>query len=171
MKILVLSDSHGRPDRIREALERQTPPPDMLIFLGDGILDLCRCETGDVPVLEVRGNCDVMSIFDSQDIPEERIVNLGGVCIMIMHGHTYSVKYGTETASAHAAQCGADILLYGHTHRRHEKYILAGDRVGDLTLKKPLRLFNPGAAGGYGASSFGLIEIIDGNILFGWGEL
>lgn len=170
MKILVLSDSHGRPDRIREALSRQNPPPDVLIFLGDGLSDLRRCDTGSIPVLKVRGNCDVFTIFDSSPAPEERLDDLGGFSVMMMHGHTYAAKSGIEKAASYAAERGADILLYGHTHRRREEYIPEGGRLGNLILKKPLRLFNPGAAGGYTEASFGVIEIRGGNILFGWGE-
>ncbi len=171
MKILVLSDSHGRPDRIRAALARQVPPPDELIFLGDGLADLRRCDTGDVPVLEVRGNCDAFSIFDTSPSPEERIVTFCGLCIMMMHGHVWSAKSGIEEAAAHAAQKGADILLYGHTHRRYEGYIPTGETVGGVELKKPLRIFNPGAAGGYGEGSFGVVEVRGKDIVFGWGEL
>ncbi len=167
MRILVLSDTHGRPDRIRAALSRQTPPPDMLVFLGDGLADLRRCDTGDVPVLSVRGNCDVFGFFDA---PEEKLVDCGGVGIMIMHGHVYRVKAGTELAARHAATLCADILLFGHTHKKHEEYIPAGTRLGEIETKKPLWLFNPGSAGGYSGASFGIIEIRRGEILFSFGE-
>ncbi|MGI6754262.1 MAG: YfcE family phosphodiesterase [Eubacteriales bacterium] len=167
MRILVLSDTHGRPDRIRAALCRRTPPPDILLFLGDGLADLSRCDTADVPVLSVRGNCDVFSFFDA---PEERFVSLGGAGIMMMHGHVYRVKSGTGPAVRHAAEAGADILLFGHTHKKYEEFIPAGARLGDVVTKKPLRLFNPGSAGGYSDASFGIIEIRRGEILLSWGE-
>jgi predicted phosphodiesterase len=141
------------------------------MFLGDGLSDLFRCDTGEVPVYEVRGNCDVLSIFDLSPAPEERIIILGGVCIMMMHGHAWSAKSGIEKAAAHAAEKGADILLFGHTHRRYEEYFAAGETVGGTELKKPLRIFNPGAAGGSGEASFGVIEIRGGDMVFGWGEL
>ena len=35
MTLLILSDSHGRPDRIEEALRRVKP--DGLLFAGDGL--------------------------------------------------------------------------------------------------------------------------------------
>lgn len=162
-----MSDTHGRPDRIKAALSRQISPPDMLLFLGDGLWNLSRCDTGDVPVLAVRGNCDIFSFFDA---PEERLVNLGDAGIMMMHGHAYHVKSGIESAARHAAEAGADILLFGHTHKKHQEYIPAGTRLGDMETKKPLWLFNPGSAGGYRDASFGIIEIRRGEILLSWGE-
>lgn len=43
MNILLLSDSHGHPDRIREAAERTRP--DCILFAGDGLRDLAGAHT------------------------------------------------------------------------------------------------------------------------------
>ena len=50
MNILVISDSHGRRERIEEAVERQIKKPDAIIFLGDGLRDITRAEIGDIPI-------------------------------------------------------------------------------------------------------------------------
>ena len=42
MTLLVLSDSHGRPDLIEEAIRRVRP--DGILFAGDGLRDLTRVE-------------------------------------------------------------------------------------------------------------------------------
>ena len=53
MNILLLSDSHGHPDRIREAAERTRP--DCILFAGDGLRDLAGAHIApDVPVYAVR---------------------------------------------------------------------------------------------------------------------
>ena len=36
----------------------------------------------------------------------------------MMHGHTRRVKSGPMAAIYAARECGADILLFGHTHQR-----------------------------------------------------
>ena len=156
MRILVLSDTPRPPGQNKGG----TLPPDTAArytaLSRRRLADLSRCDTADVPVLSVRGNCDVFSFFDA---PEERFVSLGGAGIMMMHGHVYRVKSGTGPAVRHAAEAGADILLFGHTHKKYEEFIPAGARLGDVVTKKPLRLFNPGSAGGYSDASFGIIEI------------
>ena len=56
--LLILSDSHGRPDRIDEALRRVKP--DGLLFAGDGLRDLTYREI-PCPFWAVAGNCDWIS--------------------------------------------------------------------------------------------------------------
>ena len=47
----------------------------------------------------------------------ERLIELGGVRILMMHGHTRGVKSSAMNACYAARECGAQILLFGHTHR------------------------------------------------------
>ena len=111
MKILVASDSHGRPDALRRAIEREDLHA--VLFLGDGISDAekMREEYPDLTIITVPGNCD----WGSVDEPE-RLIELGGVRILMMHGHTRGVKYDGTRAYYAAKETGADVLLYGHTH-------------------------------------------------------
>lgn len=169
MNLLVLSDTHGRPDRIRDALKRQPTPPDALIFLGDGLSDLARCDTGNIPVYAVRGNCDALTIFDDPPTPEERLIDLYGIKIFLTHGHRFLVKQGLSAAAAYAARLGADLLLYGHTHIALEENIPTGTLVGGFVTEKPLILFNPGSAAGY-RGSFGSIAVRGHNIVCSIGE-
>ena len=167
MNILILSDTHGRADRIREVLGRQIAPPDYILHLGDGIADIERCDTGDATVLCVRGNCDTVN----DGTPDERILTVGGIKIMMMHGHRFGVKSSLEYAVEHAAEAGADILLHGHTHVAHETQYPVGNSVGTHRLEKPLTVFNPGSAGGLFSASFGTLTVKDGKYLFGRGML
>ena len=64
MRILVLSDSHGMPSRILDAVEAH-PEAEALIFLGDGERDLDTVESyyHSLPnVIKVAGNCDFSSV-------------------------------------------------------------------------------------------------------------
>ena len=42
MTYLILSDSHGRPDLVQEAIDRTKP--DGILFCGDGLRDLTYAE-------------------------------------------------------------------------------------------------------------------------------
>ena len=112
MKLLVVSDSHGAVDAMRLAAAREKP--DRVLFLGDCLVDAAALEKseGNLRIETVPGNCD----WGSLDQPE-RLVELGGVRILMMHGHTRNVKYDGTRAYYAAKEMGADVLLYGHTHR------------------------------------------------------
>ena len=110
--MLVTSDSHGRAGALRRAIEREKPH--LMLFLGDGVYDAekMRQEYPNLPIYTVPGNCD----WGSLDEPEQ-LMELDGVRILMMHGHTRGVKYGGMNAYYAAREMGADVLLYGHTHR------------------------------------------------------
>ena len=67
-------------------------------------------------VYAVRGNCDYFG-GSAQRYESEAVVELGGARILMMHGHTRGVKSSAMNASYAARECGAQILLFGHTHR------------------------------------------------------
>lgn len=166
MKIIVISDTHGRRDRVAEVLSRHARY-DALLFLGDGLRDLDTSELCGLAA--VRGNCDLFSA----DALTERVLTLDGVKILMTHGHTYSVKSGTERLAAHAASLGADVALFGHTHIATEKYISDGTELCGTRLEKPLYLFNPGSLGEPRGAlpSFGVIEIRRGKVLLSHGYI
>ena len=112
MKLLVLSDSHGAVDAMRLAVEREQP--DAVLFLGDCLRDaeLLWKSYVNLRLETVPGNCD----WGCLDEPE-KLVEFGGVRILMLHGHTRNVKYDGTRAYYAAKEMGADVLLYGHTHR------------------------------------------------------
>ena len=67
-------------------------------------------------VYAVRGNCDYFG-GSAQRYESEAVVELGGARILMMHGHTRGVKSSAMNACYAARECGAQILLFGHTHR------------------------------------------------------
>lgn len=100
-----------------------------------------------IPLLGVPGNCD----YGSADQPE-RLTELGGVRILMMHGHTRHVKSGPMAAMYAARECGADILLFGHTHQP------LVDRSGDFWV------MNPGCIGPSPRRTYGVITLEDGRV-------
>ena len=113
MKVLIVSDTHGREQNLAEALE-QTGPIDQLIHLGDveGGAEHIRELAGDAPVAIIAGNNDFFC-----DLPNERIFTLGGHRIFMTHGHGYFVHSGTLYLKREARKKGADIVMFGHTHK------------------------------------------------------
>ncbi len=164
MNILLLSDSHGHPDCIREAAE--LTHPDCILFAGDGLRDLSDAGIpSNTPVYAVRGNCDALWDPLTVQYPEEQMLVLGGVRILLMHGHRAGVKSGPERAAAHAAALGADVLVFGHTHEVYESFFSPQAGAG-----APLLVCNPGSVGKY-PHSFGTLTLRGGHALFGSGTL
>ena len=89
--------------------------PQVILHLGDCVPGRSAAggAVSDIPLLGVPGSCD----YGGLDQPEQ-LTELGGVRILMMHGHTRHVKSGPMAAMCTAArECGADILLFGHTHQ------------------------------------------------------
>ena len=172
MTFLILSDSHGRSDRIDEAVRRVRP--DGILFAGDGLRDLANAEP-PCPLWAVAGNCDWLtsplvlngSLVEPED---EELVTVESVRILLMHGHRYGVKGGLGQAIARAVQREADALVFGHTHIPVELHLRPDDDRADFSVIKPLTVFNPGSLGDRNAS-FGTLTVRDGQLLFGHGEL
>ncbi len=111
MKVLIVSDSHGRNTYLEQAIEK-TAPFDMLIHLGD--------LEGSQHFLEEKVSCPIEMIAGNNDffvdLEREKIIKIGRYCVLLTHGHRYQVYYGTEIIKDWARQNGADIVMFGHTH-------------------------------------------------------
>lgn len=150
-KFLIFSDTHGSTALMELALERN---PDIkgIFFLGDGIKDLNKIAevyTG-LEYYFVKGNCDFAEYFD----PEVDEVLVCGKRVMLTHGHLYNVKHGTEALELAAQSRRADIVLYGHTHEREERYIDNTELGGGK-----LYIFNPGSASSLYSGSYGIMTL------------
>ncbi|MBQ9086356.1 MAG: YfcE family phosphodiesterase [Clostridia bacterium] len=173
MTLLVLSDTHGRRDRVLEVIALH-PEAYAVLFLGDGIRDLPEelFALGRPMLAAVRGNCDM--VWGSEpSLGEELLLSFGSYRFLLMHGHRYGVKSGTGRAVAYAAARGADVLLYGHTHVAEERYLPEGTDLGGKGSERPMWVFNPGSLGApaEGHPSYGLIQIQNGQLLFSHGSL
>lgn len=158
MQILVFSDSHGNTARMKEIAARSRA--EVILFLGDGLRDfetLADAVPQGTMLLAVRGNCDGIS----DGVPAERILTLEGIRILMLHGHTRSVKHGTEALVSYARAQEIDLVLYGHTHTPDDRRLFC-DEGG-----KPLYILNPGSIGGgyFGSATFGTVEIRHGQML------
>ena len=167
MELLILSDTHGKRNRVREVLERTNP--DAVLFLGDGLRDVENAGLS-CPLYAVRGNCDWTTFADA---PEERLEIFGGVRVFLTHGHRYGVKSGPGAALAAAARQNADVLLYGHVHDPHEEWLQKGTETAAGPLSKPLLVACPGSLGEprRGAPSFATLTVRNGVPLIGFGTL
>lgn len=148
IELLIVSDSHGSKDGLRKVLAAH-PKADFLLFLGDGLTDLAAVrQTSPCPmVYEVRGNCD----FD-KSVPADRLITLGGLLVFLTHGDGYQVKLTTQPLRRAAAQRGADLVLFGHTHSPYYAYT------------DGIYLFNPGSISSprVGRPTYGLLTIEEG---------
>lgn len=111
MKVLIVSDSHGRNLHMDHVMEKENDI-DLMIHLGDleGAEDYLE-DIAPYPVYMVAGNNDYFSQID-----REKIVDIGPYKAFITHGNRYDVYSGTETIKEAGKELGADIVMFGHTH-------------------------------------------------------
>lgn len=115
MRLLVLSDSHGREERVNQLLQREKF--DYLFFLGDGLKDLGTMLYHPHTVA-VRGNCDFFNRMD-----DTTNVEVAGVKFLLTHGDRFHVKSTLKPLIDEAQYRGVDVVLYGHTHRFNDEII------------------------------------------------
>lgn len=112
MRVLVVSDTHGREENLQRVLTK-IGMPDCLIHLGDSeggeerIREMITC-----PLHIVAGNCDFFS-----RLPSTKLIELAGSRILLTHGHYYYVSVGTRDLVEEARTNGCNIAMFGHTHR------------------------------------------------------
>lgn len=152
MKILVMSDSHGRRDLVKKCI-RQNSQSEVIIHLGDYVSDFddLQFTFPDRMFINVKGNGDFY-----RDVPLVQTVTFEGVRIFLTHGHLHGVKYSLNALTAAALKENAQICLYGHTHESYNKY------------HDGLYVMNPGSLAyprGSSYASYGLIEICPQGIM------
>lgn len=163
MRILVVSDSHGKNENVKRAVTqtmKKYGSIDAMLHMGDVEDDVEELQSMiKGPVYIVAGNND-----GGLGLPQQLNINLGGIEIMMTHGHRYGVDYDLHRLELLAAQYGADIVMYGHTH-----YPFL-DRSDDLTILNPGSLTYPRQEGRI--PTFMVMEIDeDGNAEYHWQEL
>lgn len=128
MKILIVSDTHGRDENLEKAVYREEPF-DYLIHCGDVEGREIFIEAlVDCPCCIVSGNNDFFS-----DLPREEIIDLAGKKILVTHGHTYGVSGGTDGIVEAARARGCEAVLFGHTH------------YPEIKMQEGILVINPGS--------------------------
>lgn len=147
MKLLILSDSHGSVENMRKVVQIENP--DVLFFLGDGQRDITSVMANfpDLPCHVVAGNCD----YDSE-YPEEAIVTVDGLRVLMTHGHKYGVKSGFDRLFRRGYMKRCKLLLCGHTHES-----VIREKLG-------MTLINPGSIGYYFEPSYAVVHVEQGVI-------
>jgi putative phosphoesterase len=111
MKVLIVSDTHGRNQYLIDTINR-VGPIDLLIHLGDFengedyIKSMITC-----PVEFVAGNNDFFN-----GLPKDKLIQIGKYKVLLTHGHRYGVNFSTEAIIETAKKQKADIVMFGHTH-------------------------------------------------------
>ena len=111
MRILIISDTHGKEANLGSVLVREGSF-DRAFHLGDvensgwDLQERLKC-----PLDIVAGNCDYPGLF-----PGTRIVEIGACRFFLTHGHAYHVNWGLRELRTAALRQGCNLALYGHTH-------------------------------------------------------
>lgn len=149
MRLIVISDTHGNLRAIENVFLRNSDA-DWFIHLGDGEreLDDFLLENPQYTskVIHVAGNCDFGSLSSGF-----QILPVIDHKIFITHGHLFAVKNSLEIIKKTAIENGCDIILYGHTHVRYNKF------------EEGLYILNPGSASvphDNTSPSFGTVNIL-----------
>ena len=107
MKILVVSDTHGRDRELETAVEREAPF-DKLIHCGDVEGREIFIEAlADCPCCIVAGNNDFFC-----DLPREQEITIGGKKALVTHGHYYGVSIDLSGIADEARSRGCEIAFF-----------------------------------------------------------
>lgn len=111
MKVLIVSDTHGRDSGIEEAVEKEAPF-DMLVHCGDVEGREFFIEAlADVPCCMVYGNNDFYT-----NLPREAIIEIAGKRCLVTHGHYYGISCGFEHLISAAKSQSCEMVMFGHIH-------------------------------------------------------
>ncbi|MEG0823881.1 MAG: metallophosphoesterase family protein [Erysipelotrichaceae bacterium] len=144
MKILLMSDSHGKSGVVSSLLDEYSSY-DYKIHCGDVEDD--NVKFNDVVI--VRGNNDYANY------PNSECLEICGYRILVIHSHQFYGYLPIGRIAAYAKENGYDVVFYGHTHVSNDETI------------EGIRLINPGSlwrSRDGKAPSYALVEIETNNI-------
>ena len=122
-KVLIVSDSHGLTNELEMLRERHMNEVDLMIHCGDS--EMMPDDEVMNGYLTVKGNCDFGSY------PLETTTEIAGRKFFVTHGHKYSVKSSLMNLQYKAAEVGADIACFGHSH------VLGAEVIGETLFLNP----------------------------------
>lgn len=155
VKIGVISDSHGNLTNLQDAVgELNQLGVDAIFHLGDYVRDSKKIHVWfNRTIYSIKGNCDQGSL-DGLNYAK---ISFENKIVYATHGHLFNVKSDLDALYYEGSQKKADVILFGHTHRRL------------LKKKNGILLMNPGSlmGGRYSEDpSYGVITI-DNNDMSG----
>lgn len=128
MKVLIVSDTHGRDKYLLQTLQKVSPI-DLMIHLGDF--------GGTEEYIKSIANCSVEMISGNNDLfkeyPKEKVIMIGNFTVFLTHGHRYGIYYNISQIKEAAKVRQANIVMFGHTH------------VPMIDLKGGIWAINPGS--------------------------
>jgi uncharacterized protein len=114
IRIAVVSDTHGDFRNVGKA-RAQLGRLDWLLHAGDHLADAGRVAASlgvdRSNVRAVVGNCDYPT-----NQPLQTILTVGGIKILMTHGHTHGVKDDLQRVFVLGQAVQARIVIFGHTH-------------------------------------------------------
>ncbi|MDO5491580.1 MAG: metallophosphoesterase [Bacillota bacterium] len=131
MKILLIGDTHGKLNRVRDIWPKLTNI-DLIAHTGDHYSDAQKlAKELAVPVIAVGGNCDGSG-------PDRQIIETEYGRILLTHGHREGVKYDLNILRYRAMEEDCRAVFYGHTH---QSSVIEADGMhfvnpGSLTLPR-----------------------------------
>lgn len=146
-RILIISDSHGKNDNIKKAIEK-AGRFDLMIHLGDVGHDYLQVERmAGVPTYMVAGNNDYGGFLRDMSV-----IYLGSHRVLLTHGHRQNVHFGVDRLRYLALENECDIAMYGHTH-------VPFLEEGDVTIINPGSISLPRQIGH--KKTFAIMELDD----------
>ncbi len=111
-KILVVSDTHRKDENFYRVVEKESPV-NLIIHCGDTEGSETQMQQlAGAPMRIVRGNNDFFC-----SLPDEQVFEVWPHTFFVTHGHRYLVNMGSDEVQREAFSRGADVVIYGHTHR------------------------------------------------------
>lgn len=155
MKVLVISDTHGKIEHVQMVLDHMIPlGVNTVLHCGDYISDarILQKKYPDLTIHGVYGNCDVG--FGGE---YSTVVTIEGVSIYMSHGHRYGVKWGDyDEVFIDTLAHEATVAVCGHSH---EAYLEKRQGIlimnpGSITLPRDSRY-----------PSYGILELLEGRVV------
>lgn len=112
MKLLVISDTHGRIEPISEVIDRMDDI-DMLVHLGDYEQDAeILAERHGLDMISVPGNMDGAMRLEKA----EKVLTTEYGRILLTHGHLRDARWSEDRLVYAALEKDCKAVFYGHTH-------------------------------------------------------
>lgn len=111
MKILAISDTHGKIDKALKVRD-MVADVDLLVHLGDFKSDGDEIgKATGIHTITIKGNCD-----GSRSDEDYKIIKTPGGNILLTHGHMQNVKFSLQNLLYFTREHDCKAAIFGHTH-------------------------------------------------------